>query len=184
MKALWLVRHAPVVAPPGLCYGDTDLPADADATREAAQALAQSLPQGVRLCSSPLQRCERLAQALCALRPDLTLITDTRLREMDFGAWEAQPWDAVPRAAFDAWTADFAHGRPGECGESVAEVMARVGAAWDEARQSGGDTLWVTHAGVMRAALLWSRGVRLPATAADWPRDVLGFGQVIQLDLG
>ena len=62
--------------------------------------------------------------------------------------------------------------------------MARVGAAWDEARQSGSGTLWVTHAGVMRAALLWSRGVRLPATAADWPRDVLGFGQVIQLDLG
>ena len=184
MKALWLVRHAPVVAPPGLCYGDTDLPADADATREAAQALAQSLPQGVRLCSSPLQRCERLAQALCALRPDFTLITDTRLREMDFGAWEAQSWDAVPHSAFDAWTADFAHGRPGGHGESVAEVMARVGAAWDEARQSGGDTLWVTHAGVMRAALLWTRGVRLPATAADWPRDVLGFGQVIQLDLG
>ena len=110
MTALWLLRHAPVLAPPGLCYGATDLPADADATREAAQALAQSLPQGVRLCSSPLQRCERLAQALCALRPDLTLITDPRLREMDFGAWEAQPWDAVPRAAFDAWTADFATG--------------------------------------------------------------------------
>ena len=181
---LWLVRHTPVLAAPGLCYGASDLPTDAQATQAAARALLPQLPAGVVVRSSPLQRCERLAQAARALQPDLTYKIDPRLREMDFGAWEAQPWDAVPRAAFDAWTADFAHARPGGHGESVAEVMARVGAAWDEARQSGGDTLWVTHAGVMRAALLWSRGVRLPATAADWPRDVLGFGQVLRLALG
>ncbi|RYY91072.1 MAG: phosphoglycerate kinase, partial [Comamonadaceae bacterium] len=36
---LWMARHAPVEAPAGLCYGRTDLPADAAATREAAAAL-------------------------------------------------------------------------------------------------------------------------------------------------
>ena len=35
---LWLVRHAEVAAPPGLCYGASDLPADAAATRERALA--------------------------------------------------------------------------------------------------------------------------------------------------
>ena len=30
---LWLLRHAPVLAAPGLCYGRTDLPADPAAIR-------------------------------------------------------------------------------------------------------------------------------------------------------
>ncbi len=48
--------------------------------------------------------------------------------------------------------------------------MARVGAAWDDWRASGRDAVWVTHAGVMRAALLLSRGVRLPASAVPAAR--------------
>ena len=181
---LWLVRHAPVLAPPGLCYGASDLPAEPQATALAAAALAAQLPQRSALCTSPLQRCERLAQALQALRPDLSLRVDPRLREMDFGAWEGRPWDAIPRTAFEAWTADFAHARPGEHGETVTEVMQRVAAAWDDARAQGGDTLWVTHGGVMRAALLLARGVRHVQHAADWPRDALGFGEVLRLSLG
>ena len=37
---LWLVRHAQVLLPPGICYGATDVAADAAATLRAAQALA------------------------------------------------------------------------------------------------------------------------------------------------
>ena len=100
---------------------------------------------------------------------------------MDFGAWEGQPWGHIPRAAFDAWLADFADAPPGEGGETVRALMARVGAAWDDWRASGADALWVTHAGVMRAALLLARGVRLPASAADWPAGDLPFGEVLAL---
>ena len=178
---LWLVRHAEVVAAEGLCYGASDLPADAAATRDAAQALARQLPQGLPMHVSPLQRCELLALDLQALRPDLALKTDARLAELDFGAWEGQPWGHIPRAAFDAWLADFADAPPGEGGETVRALMARVGAAWDDWRASGADALWVTHAGVMRAALLLARGVRLPASAADWPADDLPFGEVLAL---
>lgn len=181
---LWLVRHAPVLAAPGLCYGVSDLAADPLATQQAAQTLAAQLPVGMVLHHSPLQRCELLAQALQGFRPDLALSSDERLREMGFGAWEGQQWDAIPRAAFDAWTADFTDARPGGQGETVRELMARVAHAWDEARASGADRLWVTHAGVMRAALLLSRGVRLPAQAADWPGDALAFGGLMCLDLG
>ena len=181
---LWLARHAPVLAGPGLCYGVTDLRADAAATQAAAQALAARLPQGLAAWTSPLQRCEQLAQALQALRPDLTIKPDARLREMDFGTWECQPWDDIPRAAFDHWLADFADVPPGGSGETVRAMMARVGAAWDDWRASGADALWVTHAGVARAAMLLSRGVRLPASAADWPRDPLPLGGVITLHAG
>ena len=44
---------------------------------------------------------------------------DARLAELDFGHWEMQSWDGIPRAEVDAWAADVAHYRPGG-GESVA----------------------------------------------------------------
>lgn len=177
---LWLVRHAEVVGAAGLCYGASDLPADAAATQAAAQALAGQLPRGIAVQVSPLQRCELLAHALHALRPDLMLKTDPRLREFDFGAWERRRWADIPRAAFDAWLADFAHARPGG-GERVTELMARVGQAWDDWRADGRDAAWVTHAGVIRAARLLARGVRQVHRAADWPREPVGFGAVLKL---
>ena len=82
---LWLVRHAQPLIAPGVCYGATDMAADEPATRQAAQALAQTLPPGLSLRVSPLQRCARLAQSLRELRPDLLARTDARLAEMNFG---------------------------------------------------------------------------------------------------
>ena len=43
---LWLVRHAQVLLPTGICYGATDVAADAAATLSAAQALAAELAAG------------------------------------------------------------------------------------------------------------------------------------------
>ena len=182
--ALWLVRHAPVLAAPGLCYGATNLPADASATRAAAERLAKRLPEGTRVVSSPLQRCELLAQTLLGLRPDLIYTIDARLREMDFGAWELRPWDDVPRADMDAWLSDFANAQPGGHGESVRTLMTRVAAAWDEARTAPDQPLlWVTHAGVMRAAQLLAQGAPMPTQPSDWPNEDLPFGQVRTLPL-
>ena len=180
---LWLVRHAEVAAPPGLCYGASDLPADAAATRAAARALAERLPHGLCLQVSPLQRCELLAQSLQALRPDLTLKFDARLREFDFGTWEGRPWGDIARAEFDAWLVDFALARPGG-GECVAELMARVALAWDDWRASGREAAWVTHAGVIRAARLLAGGRRQVAAATDWPAEGLAFGASLVLQAG
>ena len=163
------------------CYGSTDLRADPAATQAAAERLARQLPQGLGVQVSPLQRCEQLALALQALRPDLVLEADDRLREMYFGAWEDVPWSDIARTDFDAWLADFADARPAGDGESVRELMARVAAAWDGWRAGGQHAVWITHAGVMRAALLLARGVRLPASARDWPADQLPFGEALVL---
>ena len=183
-RQLWLVRHAQPLMAPGHCYGALDVPADPAATTHSARQLASALPQGLIAHHSPLQRCELLAQILLGLRPDLIYTVDDRLREMDFGAWELRPWDEVPRADMDAWLADFTDARPGGDGESVRTLMARVGAAWDDTLAAPpAPTLWVTHAGVMRAAMLLSLGVRLPAQAADWPDTALAFGEVVQLPL-
>mgnify|MGYP000022239354 CR=1 FL=1 len=54
--------------------------------------------------------------------------------------------------------------------------------ALDDWQRQGRDALWVTHAGVIRAATLWWQGVALPASAADWPVAAPGYGQWLCLD--
>ena len=187
---LWLVRHAQPLIDAGICYGRLDMAADAEATAECAAKLATQLPAGLRVVSSPLQRCEQLAQALQALRPDLAYKTDGQLQEMDFGQWEGCAWQDIPRADLEAWTGDFAHYNVGHDGESVAAFMARVGAAFEGltpqsqipamvprtmAQDSG--VLWITHAGVIRAVELLAQGVRHIERANQWPVEAPKYGQ-------
>lgn len=168
---LWCIRHAPVSLPPGTCYGATDLPADADLTRAAAQRWASQLPDGARLRVSALGRARQLARAVLDLRPDLAEATvDARLNEMDFGRWEQATWDAVGHEAVDDWLADFAH-FPAGGGESTQAVIDRVAAVIDEERALGGHPVWVTHAGVIRSArYIADGGARPIRSAQDWPR--------------
>ena len=180
--AIWLIRHAQVLLPPGVCYGATDVAAEPEATLAAAHALADALPRELQLRVSPLQRCEQLAQALQGLRPDLVFETDAKLAEMDFGCWEGQPWSDIPQAALDAWVADFAQHRFGGR-ESVSEVMQRVAHAWDATLALSSDAAWITHAGVIRAASLLHQGVRQVQQADQWPREAPGFGQWQILEL-
>lgn len=177
---LWLVRHGRPLVAPGVCYGALDVAADPHDTQQAAQALADVLPQGILVRSSPLQRCKLLALDLQGLRPDLTYKTDARLREMHFGQFEGQRWDSIARAHVDAWTADFWQHRFGGV-ESVAELLARVDAAWRDSQQSGQDQAWITHAGVIRATSLLARGVRRIDDAAQWPTTAPAFGQWLTL---
>jgi alpha-ribazole phosphatase len=171
---LWLARHAQPLIAPGVCYGQLDVAADALATAVCAHALAEVLPLGISIISSPLQRCEQLAQVLHGLRPDLAFKVDSRLKEMDFGDWEGRRWDDIGAAAIDAWVADFAHHRPGG-GESVSAFLQRVAAAWDET-SGGAETLWITHAGVIRAATMLQSGQRQIAQASEWPAAAPAFG--------
>ncbi|EJL89199.1 fructose-2,6-bisphosphatase [Polaromonas sp. CF318] len=156
--------------------------ADAAATTECAQALARLLPPGTRVSHSPLQRCAQLAQALHELRPDLACASDPRLQEIDFGAWEGRAWQDIAPAELQSWTDGFADYAVGGSGESTSQVMARVAAAFDEL-QGRSDTLWITHAGVVRAVELIARGVRQIARADEWPPGAPAYGQWCTLEL-
>ena len=145
---LILLRHPRPDIAPGVCYGASDLPLSHDPGADADR-LARDLPRPDRIVSSPLARCTALAQAL-ADRLDLSVAIDPAIAEMDFGDWEGQRWDDIPRHQIDAWAGDFFGARP-HGGESVADVMARVGPAL--AAQDTGTTLWVSHLGVYRVAL-------------------------------
>ena len=177
---LWLVRHPPVLLEAGHCYGALDLAADSEASRQCALALAAVLPQQAHVSSSPLQRCEQLAQVLIGLRPDLTLSIDARLREMDFGSWEGRRWADISRKEFDAWMADFGAHTVGGHGESVNALMDRVAQAYDELQRTpkpAPDQVWITHAGVIRATDLLDQGLRQLTRADQWPVDGVACGQ-------
>ncbi|MDE2617366.1 MAG: histidine phosphatase family protein [Burkholderiales bacterium] len=173
---LWLVRHAQPLIAPGVCYGATDVPADARLTQATAAGLAPLLPAGLTVWTSPLQRCHALAQGLLTLRPDLQLRSDARLAEMDFGCWEGRRWDDIPRSAYDDWTSHFGAARFGGR-ESVNELLQRVAAARAELQALGQEAVWVTHAGVLRAMGLLEQGHTTLAQAPQWPQDVAGWGE-------
>ncbi len=189
---LWLVRHARPLVEPGLCYGSSDLPADAADTDRAARELAAVLPAGATLLMSGLQRAQQLALALHALRPELAPpVSDPRLNEMDFGQFELSRWDAIDRAEFDHWTENFHSYRFGGR-ESVAELLARVGQALhDQVRDypsvktpcpGSSDRVWFTHAGVIRAASLLHTRPDAQPLATEWPVHAPAFGGWLCLD--
>jgi alpha-ribazole phosphatase len=172
---LWLARHAQPLVESGMCYGALDVEADPELTRLAAQALARVLPPGIGVQVSPLKRCQQLALALQGVRGDLHFSTDARLREMNFGRWEGVAWRDIPRAAVDAWTADFASHRFGGH-EGANDVLARVASAWD-ALPAGLDSLWIAHSGIAQAATLLHQGMRRVTHAHEWPLSSLPCGE-------
>lgn len=179
---LWLLRHALPLVKPGVCYGQLDVPADLPATTACAAAILRLLPTRLQVVTSTLQRCELLATELMGLQPSWHIKKDTRLQEMHFGKWEGCAWADIAEAELTAWTDHFAHYRAGGTGESTAQFMARVGSAFD-ALDPAQDTLWVTHAGVIRAAMLITTGVRHVSKARDWPAHAPGYGQWCKLEL-
>lgn len=169
--ALILMRHLRPAIAEGTCYGVTDLPLAAG-HEPALAALIATLPALDGVITSPLRRCHILAEAIAA-QAGVTAETDARLREMDFGRWEGQPWADISRAELDAWAADFMHARP-HGGESVAQLQARTRLALAEHGARAGLHLIVTHAGVIKAAL--ATGPR----AEDWP-PALAFGEIMAI---
>jgi alpha-ribazole phosphatase len=139
---LILVRHPQPLVAAGVCYGSTDL---AIAPGQLEQTLAAlQLPAGLPIYSSPLRRCAELAARLTP-----TPRYDARLVEMHFGAWEMQPWDAIPRAAIDAWAADMVHYRPGG-GDSVLQMAERIAAFHADIQRQHDAAIVICHAGAMR----------------------------------
>ena len=186
---LWLLRHAQPQDAQGLCYGAREVPVARADTEAAAQiflkAWANAHPLVVpRLWVSERQRAQDLAHALCAHWHGSTPRTDTRLNEFDFGEWEGTPWDQIPKAALDAWTADFAHHRFGGR-DSTGALVERVHDALQALRLDppSGPVIWVTHAGVIRAVDWLQRSEPTHALRADtWPLEAPGFGQWRVLD--
>jgi len=175
---LVLIRHArPVLPPadqPAICYGRLDLALTEPCSPTPAQMAAPLHAHApARIVTSPAARARDTASLLAqTLAAPVPCQIEPRLQELDFGAWEGQPWDAIARADLDAWAADLMGARP-HGGESAAQVMARV-SAWAGDVQTSGEACWwvVAHAGPIRMLAAHWLGVPLAQTL-QWS---LGFG--------
>lgn len=179
---LHLVRHPQPDIAQGLCYGASDVPvAPADLTRVHLMLSDAGLPGDLPVYASPLQRCALLARRM----QPAVLHFDTRLAEMDFGAWEMRAWDAIPRDEVDAWAADLLHYRPGGA-ECVLDVARRVSAFVDELRQAGhAQALLVCHAGTIRLLSAMRGGASLEQAALDAARSPhrIAYGELVALEI-
>lgn len=121
MSRIFWIRHGPTHAKS--LVGWSDLPADLSDTAQLAR-LDAHLPDDALVVSSDLRRAVATADAIAGSRHRLP--HDPDLREIHFGDWELQMFDAIPDqkhlSAF--WDTPGDVRPPG--GESWHDVAARV----------------------------------------------------------
>jgi alpha-ribazole phosphatase len=143
------IRHTHVAVPPGICYGQSDVPLDDSYPQELQQVKAKlaGLTFGT-VFSSPLIRCRQLTEDLF---PREAIVFDRRLMELNFGQWELQPWDQIYATSEGKHWMD--HYQEVSCpnGESYPEFRQRVMSFLAELKTKPfRQAALVTHGGVIR----------------------------------
>lgn len=172
-----LVRHTAVDVPAGTCYGQTDVPLKASFEQEAAATKAALEACGPidHAYTSPLSRCTRLA-AYCG---HAGAERDTRILEIDFGAWEMQRFDEITDPHLQDWYADHIHTAV-TGGESFMQQYQRVSRFLDELRERPWQRVAVfAHGGVLVCAQVYAGLVTPEAAFAALPP----FGGLVRIGL-
>jgi alpha-ribazole phosphatase len=159
---LWLIRHAIVDENArAMLYGVMDVPLCETSLLEQApmyQALASRLPRPASWKVTPLSRTRRTAEAIFAAGyPRTELVVEPDLIEQSLGEWQGLSHAALPalltlpKHAF--WPLAGDERPPG--GETLAEVIGRVGAAIERLAEQhpDEDVVIVSHGGAIRAAV-------------------------------
>lgn len=173
---IYLIRHTTPKVEKGICYGQADL----DITEtflEEVEAIKPHLPkEGVKVYSSPLQRCKKLADALFA---DFDIDIHEDLMELNCGQWELQPWNDIPKAEIQPWMDDFVNVRVPQ-GESYVDLHNRVVNRFNKIVAKQESAVIVAHGGVLRSILS-----HITATPLKESFDAftLHYGCVVRIDV-
>ena len=170
-----IVRHTQVGLPSGICYGFSDVPLAESWEKDISKVMEQI--QDSKNClvySSPLTRCKILAEKLSG-----NVILDDRLKELNFGRWELQPWDKIEGPEAERWMKDYVNLRcPG--GESYIDLCERVKSFLIDLQHNVfADCIIVTHAGVMHATNTILKHTPLHQSFET----KIAFGEVMELSL-
>ena len=179
----WLIRHALVDENArAILYGIMDVALCEPTLLEQEpmyRSLAQRLPREASWFVTPLTRTRRTAEAIFAAGyPRAELTVEPGLIEQSLGEWQGLPHAelparlALPKHAF--WPLAGDEKPPG--GESMSEVIARVGAAMERLAEAhdGEDVIAVAHGGSIRAAVAQALGLG-PARALALQVDPLSL---------
>ena len=173
---LSLIRHTSLAIEPGICYGQSDIDVAASFASESASTQAKLANLDFNaVYSSPLQRCVKLAEALSLGET----VLENRLMELNFGDWELQAWDDMPRDLFDAWAHDYANIAPPN-GETFSQLQLRCINFLDEmlAKHADEHIAVISHGGTIRALL--AHVLNMPLRGLF--RFTIDYGSVTQLD--
>jgi len=154
---IYLVRHTTPNIEKGICYGQSDLGITDSFATEVEKIHTQIPIEKIsKIYSSPLQRCKLLAKTF-----NKEIIYDDRLKELNFGDWELQPWDAIHSKELDPWMNDFVNVKVPN-GESYVMLQDRMLDFYDSLTKTPEEIIVVvTHAGPIRALLSYFRQIDL-----------------------
>jgi alpha-ribazole phosphatase len=147
---IFLIRHTTPDVEKGICYGQADI-AVKDTFLQEAETVARHIPEGADVIyTSPLARCAQLARHLAAIH-NLPVMADDRLKELNFGLWELQAWNAIDPQALQPWMDNYVNvACPG--GESYKDLAGRAQEFIETLKNTSQQKiLIVTHHGVIKA---------------------------------
>ncbi len=150
---IYLIRHTAVYNPNKLCYGQAEIPLEENFTTDFTwleDNLKEALNPNTLFYSSGLRRCDKLTNYLSNNK----FTVDERLKELNFGTWELQPWDTINPKQLNPWMADFVNYTIPN-GENFIDLANRCKHFWDEIieKSSNENIIIVSHAGVIRSIL-------------------------------
>jgi broad specificity phosphatase PhoE len=159
-----LICHASTRSLRAATFGGDD-PID-DVGRAKAERLAGTVRRMDRCLTSPALRARETAAAL-----GFTATVDERLRDCDFGRWSGRKFtqvlvrEPIKLAAWMSNPSSAPHG-----GESIEQLVERVTAWMREPGRDKVHTVAITHASVIRAAIVYAIGAQLQSF---WRIDVV-----------
>jgi len=172
---LRLVRHTKVNLPPKTCYGQSNVPLMDDWEKESMKIVKKlGVSDNHLVYSSPLSRCLLLAKKISN-----NVITDDRLKELNFGTWELKPWDKINDAHAEKWMNNYID-TPCPGGESYIDLIIRVKAFLaDLLKSKCNEAIIVSHAGVIRTIISLIQNI-----PPDKSFEIeVAYGQIISLDI-
>jgi alpha-ribazole phosphatase len=158
--AFWLIRHALVAENArAVLYGVMDVPlCESTLLEQAPMYRALAAPRPADWLVTPLSRTRRTAETIFAHGYPMTqLHVEPGLTEQSLGEWQGLPHHELParllHPAHAFWPLAGTEKPPG--GESMEEVITRVGAAMDRLAEThaGRDVVIVSHGGAIRGAI-------------------------------
>jgi broad specificity phosphatase PhoE len=127
--------------------------------------MRERLRRADRVRSSPAIRARQATQAL-----SLEAVIDPLLMDQDYGTWAGQSLEhlqATQPEGLAAWLSDPDSAPHG--GESLSHLSRRTAAFLDSRIAEGGHTIAITHASIVRAAIVHVLGASL---SAFWKIDI------------
>ena len=150
---IYIIRHGQTeLNNAHVLQGKSDYPLNENGIAQARKAGQWLMDQGIvfsYVYSSPLKRAIQTAEIIA---PDLPIVVDDRLIEMDYGPYEGIDLNNPP-PEITTFFSDFVNNPAPKGMEPLSQIVQRTGAFLEDIKKLTGNILITTHAIAMKGAL-------------------------------